>query len=101
MDRLPTDEEVRQFAVEIGAVDAAGGFTEPREKLVRGTVHWLDNLADEQVEQGATTAGRLKAFHDEIAEQFSRPAAWSAVLAAIPALINREGLNTKGTRTHG
>lgn len=98
---IPSEDEIRRFAKEIGAVDEDGNYTEPRAKLAKGALAWRDelaNLADQPDGEPAswTTAEQLRRFSEELtAAGFTRVAAAHIVRSATHALIDKQGLQLK------
>lgn len=100
----PSEEEIRDFAKKVGAVDKNGDYTEPRNKLAAGALEYRKELAKQADEQpDGTTAEQLLRLHDELLDEgFVRDLVRDLVVAIAPALVRRQGLqlNPKGTRTH-
>lgn len=103
MPKLPTEDEIRHFAEEIGAVDENGRYTEPRAKLAAGAQRYAEEVAQLAEQQpNGTTAQQLYRLADELNPLFPREVALDLLVAIAPALVKRQGLqlNPKGTRTH-
>jgi len=100
----PSEDEIRDFAKKIGAVDQDGNYTEPRSRLAAGALEYRRELAKQADEQpDGTTAEQLLRLHDELlGEGFVRDLVYDLVVSIAPALVRRQGLqlNPKGTRTH-
>lgn len=103
MPKLPTEDEIRHFAEEIGAVDENGRYTLPRAKLAAGAQRYAEEIAQLAEQQpNGTTAQQLDRLAEELNPLFSREVALDLLVAIAPALVKRQGLqlNPKGTRTH-
>lgn len=99
----PSEDEIRDFAKKIGAVDDDGNYTEPRNKLAAGALEYRNELAKQADEQpDGTTAEQLHRLAEELNPLFASEVALDLLVAIAPALVRRQGLqlNPKGTRTH-
>lgn len=98
---LPTEDEIRAVAAELGLVDEHGNY--PREKrtqLAAVAVAMRDVPDDGDEPETLTTAQALSRFHDEMAaEGFALSAIADIIRAAATALITRDGLIIKENRT--
>lgn len=104
MPKLPTEDEIRHFAEEIGAVDESGRYTQPRNKLAAGALEYRRELAKRADEQpDGTTVEQIARFEAELRAAGYPPDRARRLSDSIaPALVKRQGLqlNPKGTRTH-
>lgn len=103
---LPNEDEIRAFAEKVGQVDANGKYTAPRSKLAAGAQKYRAELEREsETEQVETTAQKLVRFLAEVKDELKANGREGIdteefITAVAPALIRREGLHLKGTRTH-
>lgn len=99
---IPTEAEIRAFAESIGAVDGTGKYTSPRAQLAAGAQKHRELVEQaEKDEQVETTAKQLVQLSRELAEEgVADGNVRELVLAIAPALVRRQGLTLKGTRTH-
>jgi hypothetical protein len=99
---VPSEAEIRAFAESIGQVDENGKYTAPRAQLAAGAQKHRELVQQaEKDEQVETTARRLSQLDHELLQQgFGEERTRELVAVIAPALIRRDGLTLKGTRTH-
>ncbi|WP_213452894.1 hypothetical protein [Rhizomonospora bruguierae] len=104
MTTLPTEDEIRAVAAELGLVDERGDYPRDKRTQLAAVAMKMRNLpADEPDEpEPRTTAQALDRFHTEmVAAGFHGQDIAGAIFATVlPALIARDGLITSKETAH-
>ena len=101
MAQMPTEQQIQQFAKEIGAIGPDGFYTEPRNKLASGAQIWLAEKAKklDAEPECESTVDALARLHDELIDKFDGPLgqqlARDLLVSMAPALVRRQGLQLK------
>lgn len=101
--RIPPESEIREAAKTLGHADANGDYPLSLRKKIVAAINEADKeVADTaKAQPNGTTAEQLLAFHDELTNsRVPNEDARALTLAVASALVRRQGLLTKGTRTH-
>ena len=107
MKRMPTEREIQDCAANelVDCLDGNGRYLKSkRTKIVKYLVE-KQKIDDEHVEsyvRHGSTVEQLAAFHDELTAAFPGDDVMPLIAAAVPALIDRYGLNLtpEGTAPH-
>lgn len=102
MKSLPTEAEITSAAERLGHLRDDGTYPpQLRKKLAAFVVEEAEELAKVDASQpDGTTVNQLSRLYTELRdEEFTDAVACALVAAIAPALVRRQGLHLKGTRT--